>query len=50
MQLKFYQKKPEMAQNGIGAWQDVLEILGYTTVIINCVFLYWFRIEFIGNA
>ena len=39
-----------MDQNGLGAWMDVLEYIGYATVIMNCVFLYWFRLDFIRQA
>ena len=29
---------------------DVLEYLGYATVLVNCLFLYWFRMDFIEAA
>ena len=48
--LKYLQKKSLLQQNGLGAWMDVLEYLGYATVILNCIFLYWFRMDFITTG
>jgi hypothetical protein len=36
-----------MEQNGLGAFLEVMEYLGIATVLINCVFMYWFRVQFI---
>lgn len=29
--------------NGLGPWESILEFLAYSTVISNCLFIYWFK-------
>ena len=34
--------------NGLGACVDVISYLSYATVLMNCLFMYWFRNDFIS--
>ena len=43
VQLLFIIRKPMMKENGIGFFEDIVGILSKMTVIMNCVFLFWFR-------
>ena len=29
--------------NGLGPWMAILEFLAYSTVVSNCLFIYWFK-------
>lgn len=42
--IRFTKRERMMEQNGLGAFLEVMEYLGIATVLINCVFMYWFRI------
>lgn len=50
VQLHYLVRKPQIFQVGIGAWMNVLKFLGYATIIMNSVFMYWFRDTFIHRV
>ena len=45
--LNYLVRQPMIMQNGLGAWEDVIGYLGIVTVVMNCMFMYWFRVQFI---
>jgi len=45
--LKYLTRKPMLHQNGLGTYCKIIEWIGQCTVLLNCVFLYWFREQFI---
>lgn len=41
--LNYIMRKPMEQGNGLGPWESILEFLAYSTVISNCLFIYWFK-------
>lgn len=44
--LQYLLRKPLLRQNGLGTWMVVIEWLSKATIVMNCLFLFWFREEF----
>ena len=41
--LNYIMRKPMEEGNGLGPWMAILEFLAYSTVVSNCLFIYWFK-------
>lgn len=43
VRLLYIIRKPLIRENGIGFFEDIVGLLSKLTVIMNAVFLFWFR-------